>query len=250
MTASKKGVGLLLLAVVLVPILPWIVLGPWLEPWAVGVLQEAGRGGLSRALTGAAGVTLLAGDSFLPVPSTLVMSGLGLMLGAVLGGLLAAVGVFLSGSIAYLVCRRWGAGMARRIAGEKGLARVEEAMRGQGAWLIVATRSVPVVQEATSCLAGAVGMPARLYFSALALGCVPTGFAYAAIGASALQSRWWAVGLSVAVPTLSWLLIHCALRLGRARAGAKVLPATSETKSPALSARGGAGSGCPTRDRT
>jgi uncharacterized membrane protein YdjX (TVP38/TMEM64 family) len=158
------------------------------------------------------GVALLAGDSFLPVPSTLVMSALGLALGTLLGGLAAACGLFLSGAIAYLVCRRWGSGWARRIAGEKGLARVESAMRQQGPWLIAATRSVPVVQEASSCLAGVAGMPARIYFSVLAVGCVPTGFAYAAIGASALENRWWAVALSVAVPLLTWPLVYLPLR--------------------------------------
>ncbi len=248
MFPSKKGVGLLLLAALLVPILPWVALGPVLEPWAAGVLENGGA--LSRPLVGAAGVALLAGDSFLPVPSTLVMSGLGLALGAGLGGLAASVGVFLSGSIAYLVCRRWGAGMARRIAGEKGLARVEETMRRQGAWLVAATRAVPVVQEATSCLAGVVGMPARSYFVALVLGCLPTGFAYAAIGASALGNRWWAVGLSVTVPTCSWLLVGVALRLMRARTGRVGSSATVETNSPARSTSGGAESGCPTRDRT
>ena len=108
--------------------------------------------------------------------------------------------------------------MARRIAGEKGLGRVETMMGRHGALLIAATRSVPVVQEATACLAGATRMPARLYFSALALGCVPTGFAYAAIGASALQNRTLAVGLSLAVPLVTWPFVGLALRWGRAAA--------------------------------
>lgn len=212
MTSSKRGVGLLVIAVLLVPILPWVVLGPWLEPWAAGLVAADGGPVLARPLAGAVGVALLAGDSFLPVPSTLVMSALGLVLGSVLGGAAAALGLFLSGSVAYLVCRRWGPGMARRIAGETGLARVEESMRRYGPLVIAATRSVPVVQEATSCLAGAAGMPAKVYFTALAVGCVPTGFAYAAIGASALQSRGWAVGLSLAVPVLTWPFVYLALR--------------------------------------
>lgn len=216
MIASNKGIWLLGLAVVLVPILPWIVLGPWLEVWAAGLVSGEGAAGKSRELLAALGVTLLAGDSFLPIPSTLVMSGLGLALGVVLGGSAAALGVFLSGAIAYLVCRRWGSGMARRIAGEKGLARVEGAMSRHGPLLIAATRSVPVVQEASACLAGATRMPAKRFFTALALGCIPTGFAYAAIGASALQNRSLAVGLSVALPLLTWPVVALALRVVQA----------------------------------
>jgi uncharacterized membrane protein YdjX (TVP38/TMEM64 family) len=208
MNKANRGIWLLVLAMLLVPILPWIVLGPRLELWAAGMVSGEGAAGFSRTLLGALGVGLLASDSFLPIPSTLVMSALGYALGTLIGGLAASVGVFLSGAIAYWVCRRWGAGMARRIAGEKGLARVDVAMRQHGVWLIAATRSVPVVQEATACLAGVAQMPAKLFFIALAVGCVPTGFAYAAIGASALHSQWWAVGLSLAVPLVTWPLIH------------------------------------------
>jgi uncharacterized membrane protein YdjX (TVP38/TMEM64 family) len=212
MDAANKRIWLLVLAVVLVPILPWVVLGPRLEPWAVGLMTGGGGPAISREVLAVAGVGLLAGDSFLPVPSTLVMSALGLVMGPMLGGLAATVGVFLSGTIAYVVCRRWGAGLARRIAGENGLARVAAALERQGWWLVAATRSVPVVQEATACLAGVTRMPARLYFSALAVGSGPTGFAYAAIGASALHDRWWAVALSVLVPVITWPLVHLAVR--------------------------------------
>ena len=208
MTKSNRGIWLLVLAMLLVPILPWIVLGPRLELWATGMVSGEGASALSRTLLGALGVGLLASDSFLPIPSTLVMSALGFGLGALIGGLVSAAGVFLSGAIAYGVCRRWGAGMARRIAGEKGLSRVDAAMRQHGFWLIAAMRSVPVVQEATACLAGVTRMPAGLFFVALAAGCIPTGFAYAAIGASVLSSQGWAVGLSLAVPLMTWPLIH------------------------------------------
>ena len=202
----------MVLAMLLVPILPWIVLGPRMELWAAGMVSGEGASGLSRTLLGALGVGLLASDSFLPIPSTLVMSALGFALGTLIGGLAASAGVFLSGAIAFWVCRRWGAGMARRIAGEKGLARVDAAMQQQGVWLIAATRSVPVVQEATACLAGVTQMPAKLFFSALAAGCIPTGFAYAAIGASALHDRWWAAGLSIVLPLVTWPFVYLVVR--------------------------------------
>jgi uncharacterized membrane protein YdjX (TVP38/TMEM64 family) len=69
-----------------------------------------------------------------------------------------------------------------------------------------------VIQEATSCLAGVVRMPAKMYFAALAIGSIPTGFAYAAIGASALHSRWHAIALSLVVPVLTWPCVYLALR--------------------------------------
>jgi uncharacterized membrane protein YdjX (TVP38/TMEM64 family) len=71
---------------------------------------------------------------------------------------------------------------------------------------------VPVVQEATACLAGVTQMPPKVFFAALTAGCVPTGFAYAAIGASALHNPWWAVGLSVLVPLVTWPLVQLMVR--------------------------------------
>ena len=212
MIKANLRIWLLVLAILLVPILPWIVLGPQMELWASGMVSGEGASGMPRLLLGALGVGLLASDSFLPIPSTVVMSALGLALGIVVGGVAASVGVFLSGTVAYLVCRRWGTGMARRITGEKGLSRVSAAMNRQGVLLIAATRSVPVVQEATACLAGVTRMPPKLFFAALAAGCIPTGFAYAAIGASALHSHWWAVGLSLVVPLVTWPLVHVLVR--------------------------------------
>ncbi|MFT3869011.1 MAG: VTT domain-containing protein [Nibricoccus sp.] len=208
MLKTRFGIWCLIVAVLLVPILPWLVFGPRLEMWALGLVSGENGSNFSRWLVGALGVGLLAGDSFLPIPSTLVMSALGLALGVVAGGIAASLGVFLSGTIAYLVCRRWGVDMARRIAGEKGLAKLGATMSREGALLIAVTRSVPVVQEATACLAGVTKMPPRLFFTALGAGCLPTGFAYAAIGASALRSQAWAIGLSLVVPLVTWLLIQ------------------------------------------
>ncbi len=212
--SPRQRIWFLFLGVLLVPILPWLLLGPWLEPWAAGFFAVDGQGG-ARGIVAVVGLLLLAGDSFLPVPSTLVMSALGYAAGVLLGGLAASLGLSLSGALAYGVCRRWGLPMARRLCGERGMARVETAMARHGPWLILATRSVPILQEASSCLAGVVRMPARLYFPALVAGCVPTGFAYAAIGASALQERGWAVGLSVGLPLATWPLIYLALRRPR-----------------------------------
>lgn len=219
MNPAKTRIVWLLLAILLVPILPWAVLGASLEPWATAAVNDGGLAGASRVGFGALGFGLLAGDSFLPIPATLVMSALGGGLGWWWGGVVAGGGLFLSGSIAFLVCRRWGARWARRIAGERGLAWVEEAMRRHGPLVIAATRSVPVVQEAASCLAGVAGLPARLYFTALAAGCVPTGFAYAAIGASALRSLWWAAAASIVLPLATWPLVYLALRRGKAGRG-------------------------------
>lgn len=206
----NRRVVFLLLSALLIPILPWLVVGQPMEAWITGAMDTSSA--LPRGSVGLLGVALLAGDSFLPVPSTLVMSALGYALGILAGGALASLGVFLSGLIAYYGCRRFGAGLARRIAGERGLMRVSEVMERVGPVVIAVTRSVPVVQEASACLAGLVRMRPSAFLPALAAGCVPTGFAYAAIGASALHHRDLAIALSIGIPAASWPIIWWVIR--------------------------------------
>lgn len=217
---NPQRIWWLLGAVLLVPIIPWLLVGAPLEAWVEGAIGEAGRSRPQAWIGALAGVTVLAVDSFLPIPSTLMMSALGFAFGALWGGLLASLGIFLSGTVAYLCCRRFGVALARRIAGESGLERVREGMRRLGPLTIAVTRSVPVVQEATACLAGLTEMPARSFFASLAAGSVPTGFAYAAIGTSALQSEGWALALSLLVPALTWPVIYWVLRSARNSPGA------------------------------
>jgi uncharacterized membrane protein YdjX (TVP38/TMEM64 family) len=207
-----KRIWLLIAAVMLIPIIPWLLVGAPFEGWVDTTLKELAGQAERRELAATLGVVALAGDSFLPVPSTIVMSALGLVFGVFKGGLLASGGLFLSGLIAYGGCRWLGAGLARRIAGEKGMEDVKQTMTRLGPWVIAITRSVPVIQEATACLAGLSRMPLPVYCCSLAAGCLPTGFAYAAVGAAAVQSEGVAIALSVALPALTWPLIYWLVR--------------------------------------
>ncbi|MFA5264725.1 MAG: VTT domain-containing protein [Opitutaceae bacterium] len=199
----------------MIPILPWLLLGWFLEDWQLLIMTDQGIMAAHRGWVAVLGVVFLAADCFLPVPSTILMSAEGYALGALAGGLAASLGAFLSGLIAYLVCRRMGAGFALRIAGEKGLARVRSAMERAGPLVIILTRSVPILQEASSCLAGMTRMSFGIYCGSLALGCLPVGFVYAAIGASTIKDKTLALSLSLLVPALTWSLVYLAIRRTR-----------------------------------
>jgi uncharacterized membrane protein YdjX (TVP38/TMEM64 family) len=85
-----------------------------------------------------------------------------------------------------------------------------------GAWAIVLTRSLPYsVPEAMVLLAGVAGMPMRKFIAALASGSVPTGFAFAAIGAGWSDQPIRALLVSYLLPVL---LLPVALSLLRFRA--------------------------------
>ena len=193
--------ALLLLAGTIIPFMIW---GEALEAafsvqgarvWMAGFGPSAG----------VAGMGLLVADILLPIPSTLVMSALGLTYGPLIGGLYAAAGSALAGLIAYGLSRWLGRPLALRLAGETGLRQGESFFATGGAWLVACSRCLPILPEAVACLAGLNRMPFRIFLLAVLCGSLPMGFVFAAIGALGQEEPAWSLALSVVVPALLWL---------------------------------------------
>ena len=153
-------------------------------------------------------IALLVGDLFLPIPATPLMSAAGYLYGVPIGGLLSATGSFLSGALAYGVCRRFGRGAAQRLAGEAELQNAERLFARRGAWLVVLSRWLPLLPEAIACLAGLTRMPPRVFFVALLCGSLPMGYVYAAIGATGGTHPTLALSLSALLPALLWMIVQ------------------------------------------
>ena len=77
-------------------------------------------------------IGLLIGDLFLPIPATGVMSAAGYVYGPWIGGIISVTGSFLSGMLAFALCRRLGHRAAVWLAGEKGLAENPRSTRASG----------------------------------------------------------------------------------------------------------------------
>ncbi|MDZ4286510.1 MAG: VTT domain-containing protein [Prosthecobacter sp.] len=212
--ALRRGTwafGLLILLLLIGIIVPFLIWGQWFD--AVfsleGTQQWMRQYGTWAWL---AGIVLLVADIVLPIPSTVVMSALGWMYGWFWGGLAASAGAFLSGIVAYGLCRWLGRPVARRIAGEEGLRKGEQWFAEGGGWLVALSRWMPVLPEAVACLAGLAKMPWRAFVIAVACGSLPMGFAFAAIGAVGHGNPGLAITLSAAVPVGLWLMARRALK--------------------------------------
>ncbi len=185
-------------------------LGPW---WLWGERIDAAltlSGSIAWLKTqgdwaGGAGVGLLMADVILPIPATIVMSALGSTYGTLFGGLLAALGSILGGLLAYGLARWLGRPAAIFLVGEAGLTQTEALFKKGGAWLVLTSRWLPILPEAVACLAGLARMPFHTFASALVVGSLPMGFAFAAIGAMASDQETLAIVLSVLLPTVAWL---------------------------------------------
>jgi membrane-associated protein len=129
---------------------------------------------------------------------------------AVLVGL-AALGAFLGDNAAYLVGRRFGPAVSRRVfAGERGERRRDWAQRSlarYGVRIIVACRFIPGGRTAVTLTCGLIGYPRRRFVFGTALaGILWASYAFllGRIGGQAFEGRPWAgllvgLGLTVAV---------------------------------------------------
>lgn len=186
------------------------ILGVW-AVWGGGFearLSFAGTVELlekSRGWAWAAGSGLLIADVLLPVPGTVVMSALGAVYGALLGGVIASLGSMGAGLAAYGAGRAFGEKTARRLLGDRDFERGHRLFARGGGWLVAVSRTLPVLPEAIACTAGLARMPFRRFVLALACGSLPMGFVFAAVGAAGLERPGLALALSLAIPVVLWL---------------------------------------------
>lgn len=139
-------IGGILLAGVLVPFA--LVEAP-VERLSLAALA-ADLGALGMGLIVAA---LLALDLVLPVPSSLVATSAGYLLGPVWGSVATWIGLSLGAAAGYGL-GRYAEPLALRIVGPAALARARELSARHGLWIVVVCRPVPVLAEATAVLAG------------------------------------------------------------------------------------------------
>ncbi len=156
----------------------------------------------------AAAIGLLIADLVLPVPATTVMTGLGLVYGTAVGGLVGTAGSMLAGITGYALCRGVGERVAVRLLGPSGFAEGQKLAGGVGVWLVVLSRWLPVFPEVIACMAGLTRMPAGRFLVALACGTVPLSFAFAALGGAGLADPIVALVLSAACAPVLWLIVR------------------------------------------
>ncbi len=151
----------------------------------------------------AIGIALIWADVVLPVPQTVVIAALGIIYGTVLGGLLGSVGLITGGLLGYVLMLTSARRLVKRFIGRQSLDKMESLFERAGAWAIVLTRSLSYsIPEAMVFLAGLAGMPLGKFSVALAVGSVPTAFAFAAIGAGWADQPILAFVVSYVLPIL------------------------------------------------
>jgi uncharacterized membrane protein YdjX (TVP38/TMEM64 family) len=202
---------LFLFALVALMLLPILVFGDSIDEYfggEVGLRRLQAYGAWAWVVA----IALIIGDLVLPVPSTAVISSLGMLYGPWIGGLLGGLGSLLAGMVAYGGCRLLGRRVHDVLVGPENIDKLDRFFNRYGLWAIALSRWMPLLPEALCCLAGLARMRFGPFLAALACGSFAMGFAFSWLGV--FYSDRPVVGLVVAalIPLAVWPLVHAFVR--------------------------------------
>jgi uncharacterized membrane protein YdjX (TVP38/TMEM64 family) len=197
---------ILLLGIVL---LPFLLFEHQFNAFAAQVTES----GTSRWLVAGAVFGLLALDVFLPVPSSIVSTAAGVLLGFWPGATIVWAGMMVGCVLGYAVGVR-GAAAARKLVGEDGLARAARLFERYGSLTIVLCRPVPVIAEASVVFAGLVRAPFARFAQLTALSNLGIALGYAAFGAFSMRFDSFVIAFlgALLLPGLFMLLSRLTFR--------------------------------------
>jgi uncharacterized membrane protein YdjX (TVP38/TMEM64 family) len=195
---------LLLTLVLLIPVVPFLLWGNALEASARQWMETP----MSRPATAATVVVILATDIFLPIPSSLVSTVAGARLGWLLGTIASWFGMTVGATCGFALARRYGRTIVLWFTREAEIERMQNAADRWGVLVLVVTRGLPIVAEASVLLFGLHKLSWCRFLPAMSLSNLGIALAYAAFGHWAQQHSWLpiALGISVALPLLIVLI--------------------------------------------
>lgn len=176
-------------------LIPFALFEAQITAWAERVLVS----GQSKPAVAGAVALLLAGDVVLPVPSSVVSTAAGYLLGLAPATLASWIGMSAGCGLGYIAGSWAGGASARRWIGEAGIARLAAARERYGAGMLVLFRAIPVLAEASVIFAGFSRMPAVRFFAVTAAANLGISAAYAAVGAFSMDANSFLLALAGAV---------------------------------------------------
>ena len=200
---------LLVAAALLAPVVPFVLWGDRIETAVDAWL----RSGPEDAAVGWATIAVLATDVLLPVPSSLVNTWAGAQLGIVHGTLCAWSGLTIGGVAGFALSRWLGPPLVDRLVAPADRRHLQALAQRQGWLLVIATRPMPLLAEATVLLLGSMRLGWNSFLPGLLLSNFGLALAYAALGATARSSGRLGLVLlcSIVLPVAATLVVRSML---------------------------------------
>jgi uncharacterized membrane protein YdjX (TVP38/TMEM64 family) len=182
---------------------PFLVFGGQMEAWLMAFVYSArAHPGTSAFVLGG----LLAGDIFLPVPSSIVSTTCGVVHGFIGGALVSALGMTVSCVAGYYAAKAMGRPLVARFVGARELSRLHQLEERYGDWIIIVARPIPVLAEASILFLGLGAMSFTRFIVLVTVSNLGISLVYAAAGAwsAGIQSFLPALAASIVLP---WIVI-------------------------------------------
>lgn len=180
-----------------VPVIPFVAFGPQLESW----LEETVHGVVSPTWAVLLVVGLLSTDVLLPIPSSVLSTLGGEVLGFTLGTAASFAGLMLGAILGFGLARILGRPLVVRLADAKDIEQIDRLSERMGAALLIVTRPVPIFAEATVLFFGATRLTWRRFLMPVALVNLVIAGAYSALGSWVHLPL--ALALSIVIPVLA-----------------------------------------------
>lgn len=206
MSTTLRWVALTVAILALI-LIPFMFFGEQVDAWTARFVASAqNQPGLVVVVLGG----MLASDILLPIPSSLVSTACGFLLGLVPGLLTSFVGMSISCGLGYVLGEHFGRPFALRVVGEPELQRLEQLSRRLGDWAIIVARPVPVLAEASVMFAALGRVPLKRFLLLSGLANLGISLVYAIVGAfsATADSFLLAFGGAILLPGLAMLLLR------------------------------------------
>ena len=149
----------------LILIAPFLILGFSIENWTSNFLSSTSSPWLIFVTVGG----LLSIDILAPIPSSIVSTSGGYLLGFIPGTIISWTGMTVSCIFGYYLGSTLGSTLSEKIVGNEEHMKLEKIQNRFGDWIVVIFRSVPVLGEASILIAGMGHMPWKRFMGLILL---------------------------------------------------------------------------------
>ncbi|MCP4194569.1 MAG: VTT domain-containing protein [Planctomycetaceae bacterium] len=202
---------LLIALVLLVPIVPFVLFHQTVDRWVTQFVEHPPAAWIVVTVV----IGLLSTDVLLPVPSSLVSTLAGSQLGPFLATLASWVGLNLGAVVGFLMGRRLGRPLAVRLSSVGDLNYIDRMSGRYGAVVLVLTRALPILAEATVLMTGVNRMSWREFLPPVLLSNLGIALAYSLLGHLAADNEWMVVAASVSISLPLLLSLFLRRRLSK-----------------------------------
>ncbi len=191
---------LLTAAILTLLLIPFILFGGSLESWTGYFFQSSP----SRLAVGLIIGTLLSIDILAPIPSSIVSTAGGYFLGFIGGTLISLIGMTISCLVGYWIGARFGRAAAKRFVDHEEISKFESLQKKYGDWVIIISRSIPLLAETSVILAGIGRISIGRFLLLTIMSNLGISMVYAAVGAYSahINSFLFAFAGSILLPVM------------------------------------------------